>query len=133
MNHLEAKANKLVNIWNSQDLKALKELYKTDAVFYDPLLGTEIKGEAILMYAKGIYEAFPDLKFVVKDIAVSKGLAMAEWSQNGTNTGEIMGKPATGRYVEIPAVSVLRYNENGDLISHYDYWDMKKLQADLFG
>ncbi len=129
---IESKAKELVDVWNSQDLNLIQDLYKYDAVFYDPLLGTEIKGENILTYAKGIYEAFPDLQFVVKDIAISKGLAMAEWSQNGTNTGEILGKPATGRYIEIPAVSVLRFNEEGHLISHYDYWDMKKLLNDLF-
>ena len=128
----EAKAKYLVDVWNSQDMNAIRELYQHDAVFYDPLLGNEIKGEQIEQYAAGIYKAFPDLQFVVKSIAVSDKLAMAEWSQNGTNTGEILGKPATGRYIEIPAVSVLRYTDSGNLISHYDYWDMKKLLTDLF-
>lgn len=129
---LVAKARHLVDVWNSQNLNAIKELYQHDAVFYDPLLGNEIKGQQITQYAEGIYKAFPDLQFVVKDIAVSNGIAMAEWSQNGTNKGEILGKPATGRYIEIPAVSVLRYDDSGNLISHYDYWDMKKLLTDLF-
>ncbi len=63
----------------------------------------------ILLHAKDIYESFPNLKFVVKDIATSADIAMVEWGQNGTNTGEVLGKTATGRYVEIPAVSVFRF------------------------
>ncbi len=132
MIELETNARNLVDVWNSQDLNALKYLYGDDAVFFDPLLGAEIKGDEIITYAMGIYKAFPDLQFVTKGIAASEGLAMIEWSQNGTNTGEILGKPATGRFIKIPAVSVLRFNTEGSLVSHYDYWDMKKLLNDLF-
>lgn len=131
MKNIEKKAQEVIDVWNSKDLNALQRLYGDTTGFYDPLLGKEIKGEAILAYAKGIFEAFPDLEFIVKGIAASENLAMVEWSQNGTNSGLIMGKPATGRYVEIPAVSVVRFDGN-QFISQRDYWDMKSLLEDLF-
>ena len=132
MKDVRQKAQKVIDIWNQKDIKALQELYGEHTTFYDPLLDGEIKGQTLLHYAQGIYNAFPDLEFVVKGITASDGIAMVEWSQNGTNTGEVMGKPATGKYIEIPAVSVMRFD--GDtFVSQRDYWDMKKLTKDLFG
>ncbi|MCK8520010.1 ester cyclase [Aquimarina sp. D1M17] len=131
MNSLTEKAKNIIDVWNQKDITKLNELYGEETTFYDPLLDGTIKGKTLLGYAKGIYAAFPDLEFVIQGITVSDNLAMVEWVQKGTNTGEIMGKPATGRYVEIPAVSVIRF-DGSSFVSQRDYWDMKKLYSDLF-
>ncbi|WP_109300882.1 ester cyclase [Aquimarina sp. AU474] len=131
MENLKHKAQEIIDIWNQKDIQALHKLYGEHTTFFDPLLNDSIKGKTILGYAQGIYNAFPDLEFVVKGITASENLAMVEWIQKGTNTGEIMQKPATGRYIEIPAVSVIRFDK-GSFVSQRDYWDLRKLWNDLF-
>ncbi len=121
----EQMAQNIIDVWNQKDISALQKLYGDHTTFFDPLLNDNIKGKTILGYAQGIYAAFPDLEFVVKGITTSKNMAMVEWIQQGTNTGDVMGKPATGKYIEIPAVSVVRF-EGGTFISQRDYWDLKK-------
>lgn len=132
MNELKAKALELINAWNAHDVDLLAQLYGEKIGFHDPLLGKVIKGEEVLEYAKSIYSAFPNLEFVIKNVAVGDQVVMVEWSQNGTNEGAIFGQAATGRYIEIPAVSVLSFQDD-EVVLHQDYWDMKKLQKDLFG
>lgn len=128
---IENLAKSIIDIWNEKDLTKLQGVYGTDIPFFDPLLGRAIKGDEIIEYAKGIYEAFPDLVFKVESIATGKDVAMVQWVQCGKNTGPILGKAPTQRYIEIPAVSVITTKE-GKLESHRDYWDMKKLANDLF-
>ncbi len=131
MENIRKKAQQIIDVWNQKDIEALQKLYEEHTTFFDPLLNDNIAGKTILGYAQGIYDAFPDLEFVVTGITTSDNMAMVEWVQKGTNTGEIMQKPATGRYIEIPAVSVIRFD--GDtFVSQRDYWDLKKLQVDLF-
>ncbi|GAA4274721.1 ester cyclase [Aquimarina gracilis] len=132
MENITQSAQHIIDVWNAKDLDRLYTLYGEHTTFFDPLLNGEIKGKTILGYAQGIYDAFPDLEFVVKDITTADRIAMIEWIQKGTNTGDIMGKPATGRYIEIPAVSVIRFNTDS-FLSQRDYWDLKKLLDDLFG
>lgn len=119
----------LIDVWNARDAAAVGRFYG-DASFSDPLVPRPITGAALVAYATGIFEAFPDLHFEVHGAATGPELVMFEWSQCGTNRGSILGQPATDRYVEIPAVSVLRY-AGGVLRTHVDYWDMKQLMADL--
>ncbi len=56
MDEIKSKAQKIIDVWNSKNLELITELYKNDVVFFDPLLGVEIKGDNILLYAKGIYD-----------------------------------------------------------------------------
>jgi len=121
----------IVDAWNQQDLEALKKIYGSNAAYFDPLLKKYIKGNAILAYAQGIFTAFPDLELKVISRASNVDLIMFERMQCGTNTGTMLGREATGRYIEIPAVSVLKMKE-GQLISHTDYWDLKQLMMDLY-
>jgi len=120
----------VVAVWNTRNPEEVGRFYGDKTVFHDPLVAKETTGQALVSYAAGIFEAFPDLHFKVFSEAVGPNLVMFEWAQCGNNTGSIMGMPATNRYIEIPAVSVLKYRDE-TLISHYDYWDMKKLMNDL--
>jgi hypothetical protein len=54
---------------------------------------------------------------------VRENMVMTRWTQCGSNTGEIMENPATGRYIEIPATSEIRFKKER-LTSRYDYRDM---------
>ncbi len=125
------KGKEVINTWNQKDLSALAALYGEHIPFFDPLLNKAIKGKEIIHYAKSIYEAFPDLEFVIDHIAEGEQVVMVQWRQCGVNSGPVLGKPATNRYIEIPAVSVLNFKD-GNLIAHRDFWDMKQLAKDLF-
>lgn len=120
---LQDRSIQIIDAWNAKDLDALKSIYGEKGIFYDPMVDREISGDSIIQYARSIFFAFPDLQFRIQDMAAGKNVVMLQWLQCGTNTGAIMGNPATGRYIEIPAASVIRFKKD-KLVSHYDYWDM---------
>ena len=120
---LKDRCRQVISAWNTKDIDALKVIYAQKAIFFDPMVGKEITGDFIIQYAQSIFLAFPDLRFNIQDMAAGQDVVMTQWVQCGTNTGSIMGNPATGRYIEIPAVSVIRFRKDR-LLSHHDYWDM---------
>jgi len=120
---LKDRCLEIMDAWNTKDIAAISAIYGKKGIFYDPMVGKEIKRDSLIQYAQSIFLAFPDLRFDVRDMAVGKNVVMIQWMQCGTNTGEIMGNPATGKYIEIPAASVIRFKKD-KLVSHHDYWDM---------
>ncbi|RJP89076.1 MAG: hypothetical protein C4518_10475 [Desulfobacteraceae bacterium] len=120
---LKDRCRQVISAWNAKDIGALKAIYAQKAIFFDPMVAKEITGDFIIHYAQSIFLAFPDLRFNIQDMAAGQDVVMTQWVQCGTNIGPIMGNPATGRYIEIPAVSVIRFKKDR-LTSHHDYWDM---------
>ncbi len=45
MDEIKLKAQKIIDVWNSKNLEAISELYRSETVFFGPLLEVEIKGE----------------------------------------------------------------------------------------
>lgn len=69
-----------------------------------------LTGEAIVNYAKAVWEAFPDM--TVELISVSEmgsGQVAHQWLLRGTNSGPLMdGSAATGRTVPVPGNDVIQ-------------------------
>ncbi len=132
MANLDRMIDEIIDAWNRDDSAVLQRHYGLQAVFSDPIFPDGISGQAIIDYSQAIHAAFADVEFVVHAKVIAADVAMVEWTQVGTNSGAMLGRPATHRYIEIPAVSVVKFD--GDrLASHRDYWDAAKLMQDLYG
>jgi steroid delta-isomerase-like uncharacterized protein len=80
--------------------------------------GPEGAKAAITMYR----EAFPDLRMEVEDIFGDGDHVIARWRGTGTNEGELMGMPPTGKRSEVTGITIDRY-ENGKLVESWTSWD----------
>jgi steroid delta-isomerase-like uncharacterized protein len=68
----------------------------------EPLIGRE----AFKQVVAGLRVPFPDLRFEVHDVVADGDRAMASWTMRGTQRGEWLGVPATGREVTLIGVDV---------------------------
>lgn len=67
---------------------------------------------------RAVVDAFPDFKYVVEStVADGETLAVIARFQ-GTHQGEFLGVSATGRFVDVPFVDLLRFEE-GMMV---EYW-----------
>jgi hypothetical protein len=73
---------------------------------------------------------FPDLHLTVRDSGVSGGKLWARVEFSGTNTGEMMGKPPTGKRVSLEALACVRF-EGDKLAEHWGAIDMFGLLIQL--
>jgi steroid delta-isomerase-like uncharacterized protein len=62
--------------------------------------------------------AFPDLQITVDDIIAKGDKVWAYTTTRGTNKGEFMGMPATGKKVEVKGLDIVRF-VNGKAVEHW--------------
>lgn len=79
----------------------------------------------------GLWSAFPDLSFeIVSEGLAGENLVAAQWIMRGTNTGSMMGLPATGKSVTVSGADFIRVA--GDKIQTVDgYFDTRAVPEQL--
>jgi steroid delta-isomerase-like uncharacterized protein len=75
-------------------------------------------------------KAFPDLKIEMVDFSYSKGKAFVRYHMTGTNKGAFMGKPATGKKVDLWGFDEIRF-KNGLAVEHWGQGDDMALMQQL--
>ena len=92
---------------NHGDTKAADELIATDVTLRSPPAVLHSLEE----YKKGMaafHTAFPDLHFTVEDVIAEGDKVVVHWSLRATQQGDYLGRPATGKTVSVPGMSLFR-------------------------
>ena len=61
---------------------------------------------------------FSDFSLSIEDTVAKGDKVWLRMKGKGTNTGEVMGHPATGKKVEVDVIDVCRF-ENGKMVEHW--------------
>ena len=87
--------------------------------------------EAALAHANSYLKAFPDLQIEVIEIIAEGDLVMARIEATGTQKGEIMGMPASGKSIKSPHWTINRFDADGKIVESWnlndDLSNMKQL------
>ena len=75
--------------------------------------------------------AFPDLRMDPEDVLVSGDKVVARVRATGTHEGELMGKPATGKSVDVQLIDIMRFDEDGLVAEHWGLVDMLAMMQQL--
>jgi steroid delta-isomerase-like uncharacterized protein len=103
-------------VWNGQNLEAADEIFTADHVYHDALLPGLPKGPEGVRQRRGVYlAAMPDAKVTLHRVLTDGQYVAADWTYTGTNTGEIMGMPPTGKTGSIGGSHFFRFE--GDRIA----------------
>jgi len=116
---------------NAKDYSVLPELLHDDYVYRTP--GEELVGPDALEGLFTMYHAaFPDLRIRIDDMFGSWDKVATAFTLTGTNEGEMMGMPATGRQVSVHGVIHSRVVD-GRIAEEWELVDMAALQQQLGG
>jgi predicted ester cyclase len=74
---------------------------------------------------------FPDLHVTIEEVIEKDDLVATRTTITGTNTGELMGLPATGRSVRVVAVDMARLSPGGRAAERWGGLDMYALLQQL--
>ena len=96
--------------WNKGNLTVMDELVASDFDGHplpsDPDFGRGPAGQKRLV---GMYRtAFPDVRMTIEDMTAEGDRVVLRWTARGTNTGEMMGMPATGKPATVTGIIVNR-------------------------
>ena len=75
--------------------------------------------------------AFPNLRFDPEDLLASGDKAVARVRVTGTHEGEFMGMPATGKAINVQAIDIVRFGDDGLAREHWGVFDVMAMMQQL--
>jgi steroid delta-isomerase-like uncharacterized protein len=105
------------------------ELYATDAVIHG-YAGLEPGLENIRRFYEAIWSAFPDCRVDIEDSFSHEDRVACRYVLRGTHLGAFQGIPPTGRRVEVPGITILRYVD-GKVVERWSQADFAGLLQQL--
>ncbi|WP_084727264.1 ester cyclase [Rhodococcoides yunnanense] len=116
---------------NGRDLDlAMKDIVAEDFVEQIPFPGQGPGRAGLAEVLAGLFAAFPDLHWTIRDTLAEDDRIMAYSTWTGTHRGEFMGIPATGHRVSVDAWTIDRYR-NGQMTESRLIMDVAGLLTQL--
>jgi predicted ester cyclase len=86
----------------------MRALMAPDFLDHDPLPGQPAGADAGPYVVDAMHGAHPDLRFAIDDLVAEGDRVTIRWTLRGTRTGPLLGRPPTGRPVELQAIVIFR-------------------------
>jgi steroid delta-isomerase-like uncharacterized protein len=97
----------------------------------DSLLGDQVSAGALGAHVREIRRAFPELVWTIDEVVADEGSQLAlNWSAHGTHQGAFAGIPATGQWIHVSGLLLLRF-EGERLIAITSRWNPRDLLRQL--
>lgn len=119
------------NRMGPDQLSAVMDMTAEDFVDHNPPPGA-VSGdrEGVLQAFASLFKAFPDLALEVTHIIGEGDLVAVRAVSRGTNSGELQGRPATGKSIEMTGTHIFRL-ANGKIAEHWADQDVMGMMMQL--
>ena len=132
---MSAEENKQVverwlEAWNTHDLDAAERLLSEGFVRHDTNLPDVVGRDGQRQFMSAVLAAFPDLSFESRRLVGEGDVVVGRLRARGTQRGEFMGVPATGRSVDFDAEETYRLLD-GEIVEQWVIMDVLGLLQQL--
>lgn len=118
--------------FSAKNMEALLACYADDMLQYEPFIEEPIAGmDALRRYYEGSFEYFPDETIEIGNLISIGKWAVGQWVCRGTQTGDFIGLPPTGRRFEVPECGVYEFREDGLVQNLWVYVDSGTIAKQL--
>jgi steroid delta-isomerase-like uncharacterized protein len=112
------------------DESVAEEILAEDFVDHNPFGPFAPDREGVKQRFAVLRAAFPDLRAEIKDQVSQGDKVVTRQTFHGTNTGEFMGMPPTGKKVSFDVIDILRLRD-GQFTDHWNVVDALGLMQQL--
>ncbi len=130
MDH-SASIRRLYDLINAGDIDGFGGQLADDFVEHEELPGLPPTKEGVVQYFRMMLAAFPDMRIDVEDVIASGDKAVARLRVTGTNKGDFMGMPATGKSASVKLIDITRFGDDGLAREHWGVVDNLSLMQQL--
>lgn len=116
---------------NAGDIEGFGTLIADDFVEHEETPGFPPTKEGTLQGFRMLRAAFPDLRMDLEDVIVNGDKAVARVRLTGTQQGELMGIPPSGKRVDVQAIDIVRFDQAGLACEHWGVTDMMSMMQQL--
>jgi steroid delta-isomerase-like uncharacterized protein len=122
---------RMYELLTAGDIDGFGDLVAEDFVEHEQTPGIEPTKDGVKQLFRMYTAAFPDLRMDAEDILVSGDKAVARVRATGTQQGEFMGIPATGRSVDVQLIDIIRFGDDGLAHEHWGVFDALAMMQQL--
>jgi steroid delta-isomerase-like uncharacterized protein len=115
---------------NAGNLDVVDELIADDFVEHEEFPGISQDKEGVRQFFSIFRAAFPDMRMEPHDVLADGDLLCCRATMSGTQRGEFMGMPPSGKRFEVTGFDLLRVRE-GKVTEHWGLMDAMKMMQQL--
>ena len=117
--------------FNAGDLDGFSARLAADFVEHEETPGLAPTKEGVLEFFRMYRAAFPDLHMEPQDVFTSGDRAVARVRATGTQQGEFMGMPPSGKSVDVELIDIIRFDDDGLAHEHWGVVDLMTMMQQL--
>ena len=118
-------------IFNRGNMSVVDKLFAADFVEHEELPpGIPRDREGVIQLTSMLRSAFPDFKATIDDIIAEGDKVVIRQTWTGTQKGEFMGIPPTGKSVSIGVIDIIRMAD-GKVVEHWGQMDSLGMMQQL--
>jgi len=114
--------------FNGGDLSVVDEVVSSDSKEHQRGNDDGAKGTKEVITTLRTW--FPDFRMQLEDIAASEDRVWARFRATGTNLGQVMHIPPTGRKVSVDVIDIVRFRD-GRIVEHWGVPDQLGLMIQI--
>ena len=126
-----ATIRRMYDLLSAGDIDGFGELIADDFVEHEETPGLEPTKEGVKQFFHMYRAAFPDLRMEPQDVLAAGDKVVARARATGTNQGEFMGMPATGKSVDVQLIDIIRFGDDGLAREHWGVFDALGMMQQL--
>ena len=126
-----ATVRRMYDLINAGDIDAFAKNLAEDFVEHEETPGLAPTKAGAIDFFRMQLAAFPDLRMAVEDVVANGDKVVARVAFTGTNRGEFMGMPATGKSVNVQFIDMFRFTDDGLVREHWGVLDALSLMQQL--
>ena len=109
----------------------IDELVADDYTGYDPAMPERTRGpEGVKEFYNQFIAAYPDASVTIEEQIAEGDWVATRWTGRGTQKGDLMGIPATGKQVTVSGITLSRI-AGGKIAEEWTNWDTLGMMVQL--
>jgi len=118
-------------LFNRGNVGIVGEIFAPDFIEREQLPpGIPDGSEGVKVLTTMLRSAFPDFKATIDDILAEGDKVVIRMTWSGTQKGEFLGVPATGKRVSIGVIDIIRFAD-GKVVEHWGQMDSMSMMQQL--
>lgn len=126
----KAVVRRWTDVWNGANPANLREFTDPDVHFESSGTPGADGVDGLIEFIGELRAAFPDGEFVTHELIAEGDTVVNRWTFRGTQQGEWMGLPGTGRPVEVNGTSTNHFRD-GKVVEHLADWNSLGMMQQL--
>ena len=119
-----ATMRRAYDLINRGDIEGFGDLVAEDFVEHQEAPGLPPTKQGVLELFRGYRAAFPDMHMEALEVLADGDRTVARVVVSGTQTGDFMGIPGSGRRAEVQLIDIMAFDEAGLISEHWGVVDM---------